>query len=109
VAGHPGHEGSSPAFVHLADLQNAWTYCVDLPAPFGSGPPGDDVIVADGGDVVVGAAASGAVARIDAGAVHTPAPRPIGVTVGQGGPPPRWPAAATGIAGFERLVAVLPD
>jgi hypothetical protein len=113
VAGHPGHEGSSPAFVHLADLENTWTSCIDLPAPFGTGPAGDDVIVADGRDVVVAATASGAVARIDASAVHTPAlptaPNPIGLTVTRGGPVPRWPAAATGVEGFERMVAVLPD
>ena len=106
TAGHPGHVGSSPAFVHLADLQHGWTYCVDLPAPFGTGPAGDDVIVADGTDVVVGATAAGRVARIDAASVHsTEVFRPVGFTVGEGtvaGPPP-----VIGVETVDRVVAVL--
>jgi hypothetical protein len=109
VPGHPGHEGSSPAFVHLADLQNKWTSCIDLPAPFGTGPEGDDVIATDDDDVVVGATASGAVARIDAGAIHTPDPaRPMTAVLTDGGHLPHWPADVTTTAGFERFIAIVP-
>ena len=36
---NPG-DADEPAFVHVLDLQHGWSYCADLPAPFGTGPPG---------------------------------------------------------------------
>ena len=33
-----------PAFVHVLDLQHGWSYCADLPVPFGTGAPGTDLI-----------------------------------------------------------------
>jgi hypothetical protein len=127
VPGHPGHEGSSPAFVHLADLDHQWTYCIDLPAPFGTGPRGDDVIGIDGDDVVVGARASGAVARIGVAALHDPVVQdppppttyapgevvgapfvPITPTFTPGAPLPFTPDLSA-VEGIDRIVVVLPD
>jgi hypothetical protein len=107
---HPaGDQGHSTAFVHVVDLRNNWTYCADLFPPFGQGPAGDDVIVGDGTDVVVGATAAGAVARIDAAALHDPTPgAAVPVTVTHGGPVPRWPEGVAATPGFDRVVAVLP-
>jgi hypothetical protein len=42
-----------PAFVHILDLVHGWAYCADLPAPFGTGPPGSDRIELTPADTVV--------------------------------------------------------
>jgi hypothetical protein len=42
-----------PAFVHILDLVHGWAYCADLPAPFGTGPPGSDRIELTAADTVV--------------------------------------------------------
>ena len=66
VAARPGRPDVH-AFVHSLSVDMGFAYCVDLPAPFGTGPvegyaialtpPGDDPVVVDG--------TSGTVARID--------------------------------------------
>ncbi len=38
---NPG-DADEPAFVHVLDLQNGWSYCADLPPPFGTGAVGSD-------------------------------------------------------------------
>jgi hypothetical protein len=108
--GHPGHEGSSPAFVHFANLTTGLTYCADLPAPFGTGAAGDDVIAVEGSTVAVADTRRRAVARIDVGDVQDPDPaHPVPVAVTVGGAVPQWPAGVTATPGFVRVVAVIPD
>jgi hypothetical protein len=93
----------------VIDLRNGWAHCADLDAPFGQGPRRDDVIVGDGTDVLVAATAAGAVARIEAAALHDPDPAAgVPVTVAHGVAVPRWPAGVTTTPGFTRLVATLP-
>jgi hypothetical protein len=48
----PGN-ADEPAFVHILDLVHGWAYCADLPAPFGTGPPGSDRIELTPADTVV--------------------------------------------------------
>jgi len=33
-------DDDEPAFVHVLDLSHGWSFCADLPAPFGTGPAG---------------------------------------------------------------------
>jgi hypothetical protein len=47
-----GDESEPGAFVHVLHLEG-WTYCVGLPAGFGSGPDGSVAIERHGDDVVV--------------------------------------------------------
>lgn len=64
---HEGDDGYVYAFVHLLNLEGAWTHCIDLPQPFGTGavtthalalsPSGDRLFVID--------PSSGGVAAVD--------------------------------------------
>jgi hypothetical protein len=55
------------AFVHTLAVNEFWAYCIDLPAPFGDGPPESHAIAysANSGRLHVVAAANGAVAALD--------------------------------------------
>jgi len=55
------------AFVHTLSLREQWAYCVDLPAPFGEGPPGRHAIALSprGNRLAVVETGSGTVAEID--------------------------------------------
>ena len=75
----PGNH-DEPAFVHIIDLVHGWAYCADLPAPFGTGPPGSDRIELTPSDtVVVTTSAASRIAEIDIDEVLTPSPDPITV------------------------------
>jgi hypothetical protein len=66
-------DADEPAFVHVLDLQHGWSYCADLPAPFGTGPVGTDVIQLTGtGTVVVAATEASRLAEIHIDDVRTP-------------------------------------
>jgi Mrp family chromosome partitioning ATPase len=61
--------GKTPAaFVHVLNLSLGYTYCADLPAPFGSGAAGTDSIALspDGASVFVSSAGAFATIGIDA-------------------------------------------
>jgi hypothetical protein len=56
------------AFVHTLDINGAFAYCIDLPAPFGEGPPGEHAIALStraGEHPFVVDTTSGTVARLD--------------------------------------------
>jgi hypothetical protein len=55
------------AFVHALAVNEGWAFCIDLPAPFGDGPPESHAIARsnNGSRLHVVAAASGAVAALD--------------------------------------------
>ncbi|MFI6505422.1 YncE family protein [Nonomuraea typhae] len=71
------------AFVHVLQLDQRWAYCLDLPQPFGAGPPQGHTLALSpgGGALFVYDAGSGTIARADttdltvsrtaAGAEHT--------------------------------------
>ncbi|HYN93347.1 MAG TPA: hypothetical protein VES42_05830, partial [Pilimelia sp.] len=66
----PGARPGAPhvhAFVHALSLRDQWAYCIDLPAPFGAGPPGRHAIALSGDRrrLAVVEAGSGLVAAID--------------------------------------------
>jgi hypothetical protein len=70
---NPGDD-EEPAFVHVLDLQHGWSYCADLPAPFGTGTPGSDVIQLTSADtVLVAATEAGRIAEIHIDDVRVPA------------------------------------
>jgi hypothetical protein len=59
--------------VHVLDLTHGWSYCADLPAPFGTGPEGTDVItLTANGTVLVAANTVGRLAEIHIDDVRTP-------------------------------------
>jgi hypothetical protein len=60
--------GKNPtAFVHIINLEMGYTYCADLPAPFGTGAPGTDSIALspDGKQVLVASAGSFATINLE--------------------------------------------
>jgi hypothetical protein len=76
---NPGN-AEEPAFVHVLDLEHAWSYCADLPNPFGTGGPGTDVIALTPSDTVqVGATEADRVAEIHIDQVRTPGTKPVKV------------------------------
>ncbi|WP_433362725.1 YncE family protein [Actinoplanes sp. CA-142083] len=59
-----GRPGNAHAFVHVLHLTERWAYCLDLPHPFGEGPPGAHAVAAsaDGRELAVFDASSGNIA-----------------------------------------------
>jgi hypothetical protein len=103
---NPGNE-EEPAFVHVLDLERGWSYCADLPKPFGSGSPGSDVIeLTSTNTVVVAANPWSRLAEIHIEEVHTPGDAPVEVDYRKG------TVASTGSAfrstpGFAHVIAAL--
>ncbi len=96
-----------PAFVHVLDLRGGWSFCTDLPKPFGTGAPGTDAIRLAANDVVeVAATQANRLADIRIDAVHTPrTPVPVTYRDGTIAPPP---AEFTALPGFEYVIASVP-
>jgi hypothetical protein len=98
-----------PAFVHVLDLEHGWSYCADLPQPFGTGRPGSDVIeLTAANTVVVSSAGSSRLAEIHIDQVHAPSPKPVAVEYRTG------EIAAVGAAfrstpGFGHVIAKIPS
>jgi hypothetical protein len=67
TAPEDAHSGEVYAFVHLLNLKGAWTHCIDLPAPFGTGPVSSHAmaISQDGSRLYVADPSSGGLAVID--------------------------------------------
>jgi hypothetical protein len=104
---NPG-DVDEPAFVHVLDLKNGWSHCADLPAPFGTGPPGTDAIeLTPTGTVIVAATQAQRIAEIHIDAVHTPGTTPVPVEFRAGTIAPPSPAFGS-MAGFEYVIAPLP-
>lgn len=101
---NPGNV-EEPAFVHVLDLKNGWSHCADLPAPFGTGPPGTDAIELTPRDtVVVAATQAQRLAEIHIEAVHTPGSSPVPVAFRAGTIAPPSEAFAS-MPGFEYVIA----
>jgi hypothetical protein len=101
---NPGNV-EEPAFVHVLDLKNGWSHCADLPAPFGTGPPGTDAIELTPHDtVVVAATQAQRLAEIHIEAVHTPGTSPVPVAFRAGTIAPPSEAFAS-MPGFEYVIA----
>jgi hypothetical protein len=101
---NPGNV-EEPAFVHVLDLKNGWSHCADLPAPFGTGPPGTDAIELTPRDtVVVAATQAQRLAEIHIEAVHTPGTSPVPVAFRAGTIAPPSEAFAS-MPGFEYVIA----
>jgi hypothetical protein len=64
---HDQDAGAVHAFVHLLNLEGAWTHCIDLPLPFGTGAVTTHALAmsADGSRLYVVDPSSGGVAVID--------------------------------------------
>jgi hypothetical protein len=105
---NPG-DTDEPAFVHVIDLTHGWSYCADLPAPFGTGPAGSDVIQLTAHDtVLVAANAAGRLAEVRIDDVRTPGPTPVRVTYRPGTIAPAHPELES-IPGFSYVLAPLPE
>jgi len=65
--GTHNHDAGVHAFVHLLNLEGAWTHCIDLPMPFGTGAVTTHALAmsADGTRLYVADPSSGGVAVID--------------------------------------------
>ncbi len=103
---NPGNV-DEPAFVHVLDLTNGWSHCADLPAPFGTGPPGTDAIELTARDtVVVAATQARRLAEIHIEAVHTPGTTlvPVAFRTGTIAPPS---ATLASMPGFEYVIATI--
>lgn len=95
-----------PAFVHVLDL-NGWTFCVDLPAPFGTGPDGNERIERTPDDAIVVTSEHPAVrARFDLAELRERGSKQVQVAVTPFAGP-RADAAYLSIAGYRALIAVL--
>jgi hypothetical protein len=104
---NPG-DAEEPAFVHVLDLEYGWSYCADLPKPFGTGPEGSDVIALTASNtVVVAANAAKRVAEIKIEEVHTPAQAPVDVEYRNGTVAPAGSAFAS-TPGFGHVIAPIP-
>ncbi|GAA4587786.1 hypothetical protein BJY16_008337 [Actinoplanes octamycinicus] len=60
-----GRPGNAHAFVHVLHLTDRWAYCLDLPHPFGEGPPAAHALAADAEGLVVLDSTSGQLAYAD--------------------------------------------
>jgi hypothetical protein len=60
-----GRPGNAHAFVHVLHLTEHGAYCLDLPHPFGEGPPAGHAIAAHGSELAVADATSGLLAYAD--------------------------------------------
>jgi hypothetical protein len=100
-------DDDEPAFVHVLDLEDGWSYCADLPAPFGTGPVGSDAIaLTPTGTIVVAATTFDRLAEIHIDAVRTPGDSPVPLQIRRGTIAP--PAATLrSIPGFEYVIAPL--
>lgn len=103
---NPGN-AKEPAFVHVLDLEHGWSYCADLPQPFGTGPLGTDAIELTRADtVVVAATRFGRLAEVHIDDVHTPGDTPVRLALRDGTVAP--PAATLkSMPGFEYVIAPL--
>ena len=98
-----------PAFVHVIDLEHTWSYCADLPVPFGTGPAGTDVIqLTANGTVLVAANGAGRLAEINIDDVRTPGTDPVRVAYRAGTIPPAHPELQT-IPGFGYVLATIAE
>lgn len=97
-------DGAEPAFVHVLDLAHGWSYCADLPAPFGTGAPGTDAVQLLADDVLeVAATQANRVADLHIEAVRTPLLHvPISY---RNGTIPAPPSSITSIPGFDHIIA----
>ena len=103
---NPGN-AEEPAFVHVLDLEYGWSYCADLPKPFGTGSPGSDVIeLTSTNTVVVAANASSRVAEIHIEEVHTPGTGPVDVEYRNGTVVPTG-AAFRSTPGFGHVITTI--
>ncbi|HEV7526048.1 MAG TPA: hypothetical protein VGP92_13845 [Acidimicrobiia bacterium] len=101
---NPGN-AKEPAFVHVLDLVHAYSYCADLPAPFGTGAPGTDAIELTSADTVVVAATEAArLAEIRIEDVHQLPDKPVRVSF-RSGTISLPDAAFRSMAGFEFVIA----
>lgn len=106
------------AFVHLLSLQTGLTVCIDLHAPFGTGPAGSDAIEwrADGTVVVGNTPGAGAAstdlamsASFDPSAIWDGEPQAHYHADAVADPdPPAVPEAVSATEGFRRFVAIAP-
>ena len=67
-----GRPSGAHAFVHVLHLVDRWAYCLDLPHPFGAGPPAGHAIAvtADGKEIAVLDATSGSIVYADTAALE---------------------------------------
>jgi hypothetical protein len=101
------NDPEEPAFVHILDLEHTWAYCADLPAPFGTGPPGSDVIeLTPAGTVIVAATSASRIAEIHIAEVHQYGTTPVTVDF-RDGTPTSTGAAFAGVPGFGHVIAAL--
>jgi hypothetical protein len=103
---NPG-EADEPAFVHVLDLQHGWSYCADLPAPFGTGAPGTDAIERTSNDtVVVAATDANRLAEIRIDEVRTPSDKPVHVSY-RDGTITTPEATFRSISGFDYVIGAI--
>ena len=99
---NPG-DTKEPSFVHVLDLEHGWSYCADLPQPFGTGTIGPGTIALTPADtVVVSAPDAHRLAEIHIEKVHSP-PSTVQVDFRAGTLTPP-DAAFRSLPGFENLI-----
>lgn len=105
---NPG-EAEEPAFVHVLDLEHGWSYCADLPQPFGTGPDGSDVIeLTATNTVIVATVHASRLAEIHIDEVHTPGNAPVTVEFREGTITPRETLFRS-TRGFVHDIAAFPS
>jgi hypothetical protein len=101
-------DAEEPAFVHVLDLEYGWSYCADLPEPFGTGRVGSDAIELTPRDtVIVATTHASRLAEIHIDEVHTPGSDPVTVEFRDGTITPRE-SALQSTRGFAHVIASIP-
>jgi hypothetical protein len=100
-------DADEPSFVHVLDLAHGWSYCADLPAPFGTGPLGTDTIeLTQAGTVVVAATRFDRLAEIHIDDVRTADTSPVRLEL-RAGTGARPSETVQSMPGFEYVIAPL--
>jgi hypothetical protein len=104
---NPGNV-EEPAFVHVLDLEYGWSYCADLPPPFGTGSPGSDVIeLTPRNTVVVASTRASRIAEIHIAEVHKPGDKPVSIEYRDGSITAAG-AAFGSTPGFAHVITAIP-
>ncbi|MCU7726314.1 hypothetical protein ODJ79_21505 [Actinoplanes sp. KI2] len=104
-----GRPGNAHAFVHVLHLTQRWAYCIDLPHPFGEGPPDGHAMAvpADGRELAVLDITSGQIAYAGTTALAVSGVVPAPAAPGAAASLAYSPEGARLFAGAGRTISTL--
>ena len=104
-----GRPGNAHAFVHVLHLADRWAYCIDLPHPFGEGPPAGHAMAvsADGHELALLDTTSGRIAYAGTAALAISGVVPAPATPGADASLAYAPDGSRLFAGAGRTISTL--